>query len=580
MLLILLLSQFIGLAAAEQAAPELDPVRLQLKWRHQFQFAGYYAALEQGYYREAGLDVAIKEGASELDPVEEVVQGRAEFSIGTSVLAVRRAEGAPVVVLAPIFQHSPYILMASRRAGVESIHDLAGKKVGLEPQAAELLAYMRSEGLSTDGVIVQPNFYEMEPLMKGEMAAMSAYSTDEPYELAQAGFDHMILDPRSSGIDFYGDCLFTSEDQVKRNPQRVRAFLNASLKGWKYALAHSEEVINLILHRYSRRHSREHLQFEADVIRRLVQPDIIDVGYMNPGRWKYIANTYAELGLMPSGFSMDGFLYERNPAVKLLRFYETIAGLALLLVVTGAIGFRFFSLSRRLRWQIRERVKAEQGLRQAEERYRLLVEQAPFPIAINARESGAIRFVNPRAAEIFRVDRNAVLGRSSVEFYVQTEERAALLEALAHGEIVTNHELRLRRGDGDVFWAHMTMSRIVFDGEDALFCAFSDISARKQTEAERNQLIAELQAALAEIQTLSGLIPICCACKRIRDDEGYWQQVEGYITRRTGAQFSHGICPECFKEQYPEYAEEKERRAQQAHAPEHECAHEHCVEPA
>ena len=81
---------------------------------------------------------------------------------------------------------------------------------------------------------------------------------------------------------------------------------------------------------------------------------------------------------------------------------------------------------------------------------------------------------------------------------------------------------------------------------------------RKQAAEERERLVAELQKALSEVKTLRGYIPICASCKKIRDDKGYWNQVESYIERHTEAEFSHGICPDCLKRLYPEYAGEVE----------------------
>jgi hypothetical protein len=85
-----------------------------------------------------------------------------------------------------------------------------------------------------------------------------------------------------------------------------------------------------------------------------------------------------------------------------------------------------------------------------------------------------------------------------------------------------------------------------------------DITERKCIEEEREQLIAELQKALSEVKTLGGLLPICASCKKIRDDQGYWQQIEGYIREHTEAEFSHSICPECAKKLYPDLYEDKE----------------------
>jgi hypothetical protein len=86
-----------------------------------------------------------------------------------------------------------------------------------------------------------------------------------------------------------------------------------------------------------------------------------------------------------------------------------------------------------------------------------------------------------------------------------------------------------------------------------VLCAFTDITERKQAEEERERLIVELQEALAKIKTLRGFIPICASCKKVRDDEGYWHQVEVYIRDHSEAEFSHGLCPDCLKKLYPEF---------------------------
>jgi hypothetical protein len=84
----------------------------------------------------------------------------------------------------------------------------------------------------------------------------------------------------------------------------------------------------------------------------------------------------------------------------------------------------------------------------------------------------------------------------------------------------------------------------------------TDITDRKKTEEEREQLITQLEEALGEIKTLSGFLPICSSCKRIRDDKGYWNQIESYIRDHSEAEFSHGICPECAKKLYPDFVDE------------------------
>lgn len=313
-LLLVLALAALAACAAGRRAQQPEVVRLQLKWQHQFQFAGYYAAEEKGFYREAGLTVTLVTPEDGQDPAQAVLDGRAEYGIGTSDLLLLRARGYPVVVLAPIFQHSPLVLLAAAGQGIESVHDLAGRRVALEPQAAEIEAYLEREGIALAALDIVGHEGGVAALLDGRVAAMSAYLTDEPFALAAAGFDYRLFSPRSGGIDFYGDTLFTTEAELNAHPDRVRAFRSASLKGWRYALDHPEEMVELILARYGARHSREHLAFEARQTRRLVAPEAVPLGHVNPGRWRHVAEVYAALGLMPEDVSLAGFFYP--PALR------------------------------------------------------------------------------------------------------------------------------------------------------------------------------------------------------------------------------------------------------------------------
>lgn len=326
-----------GLRAAEASgAPE--HVRLQLKWRHQFQFAGYYAAVQQGYYRDAGLEVELVEAEPGKNPVDEVFAGRAEFGVGNSDLLLSRAEGKPAVVLAAIFQHSPLSLVARAAPGITAMPDLHNRPMMMvESEKAELLAYFKHEGVSLAGLNIRPHTQRIEDFIEGKVDAMSAYVTDQPFMLKEAGVSYLIFVARSGGIDFYGDNLFTTEAVIKKNPAMAKAFRAASLKGWDYALAHPDEIIDLILARYTTRHSRAHLEFEAMKTAELMHPGVIEVGHNNPGRWRHIAQTYAEFGLLPADFDFEGFLYEPNPQVNMTAFYWAFGVLAA--VALGALGW-------------------------------------------------------------------------------------------------------------------------------------------------------------------------------------------------------------------------------------------------
>jgi ABC-type nitrate/sulfonate/bicarbonate transport system substrate-binding protein len=270
-----------------------EKITLQLKWTHAFQFAGYYAAKELGYYREAGLDVNILEAGSETDPISDVIQNKAQYGVGSSGLLLSRASGKAVIVLAVIFQQSPYEIYAAPE--IHHLRDLIGKRLMLEPQSDELIAFLKKEGIPLDSVQMVPHSFSADGLLQGKTDAMSGYLSSEPYFFRQVNFPFQVFSPRSSGIDFYGDNLFTSEKELKNHPARVKAFRAASLRGWLYAKENRDKVIEMIFSKYSKIHSVDYLHFESDQMIPLLQPDLIDIGYMNPNRWKHIADTYSSI---------------------------------------------------------------------------------------------------------------------------------------------------------------------------------------------------------------------------------------------------------------------------------------------
>ncbi|MFA9215665.1 MAG: ABC transporter substrate-binding protein, partial [Sphingomonadaceae bacterium] len=322
------------LLTALAPARALEPVTLQLKWSHAFQFAGYYAAQELGYYRDAGLDVTIVPGSAGTDTVQTVLRGQADFGVGNSNLLLARKAGKPVVALAVIFQHSAAVLLASRKAMPDGPTGLLGKRIMIEPQIDEALAYLRQLGVPTERITLVPHSLDVADLIAGKVDAISAYSTYEPWFLNQAGFDYVQLSPLSAGIDFYGDNLFTTEAQIADHPERVRAFRAASLRGWEYAMAHPEQVVDWLRERYHAPHSRAFYLHEAAAMKPLLRADLIGIGYMNPVRWLHVADTYADLGLMPRAYPLTGFLYQPDAAPDLTWYYAGFAGLAATTLLT------------------------------------------------------------------------------------------------------------------------------------------------------------------------------------------------------------------------------------------------------
>ena len=362
---------FFALLLAVSPAFALEKVTLQLKWTHAFQFAGYYAAKEQGYYRDAGLDVSIVEAAPDTDPVRKVLEGEAQFGVGTSSLLLERAAGKSVVALAVVFQQSPYVIYT--RQNIRRLSDLKGGRMMLEPQSGELLAYLKKENVPLGSIEQVPHSFDPQDLIRGRIDAISGYVSNHSYYFTQARFPYQIFSPRSAGIDFYGDNLFTSEQELNSRPERVKAFRAASLRGWQYAKEHRDEVVDLILAKYSSRHTREYLRFESDQMIPLLQLNLIEIGYMNPIRWRHIADTYADIGLLPRDFLLNGFLYDASKP-DLTWFYRGLLIALLLTVIIGAVALYILQMNRKLQYSLAELGAAQEALAKSEKHYRLLVE--------------------------------------------------------------------------------------------------------------------------------------------------------------------------------------------------------------
>ena len=321
---------------ASHPAAALDPVSMQLKWKHQFQFAGYYAALEQGFYRAAGLDVTIREGGPGIDVAETVAGGKSDFGVCNASVLRDWTMGRRLVVLAAIFQRSPAVILVPRRADISSVSDLRGRTLMDTPGSDEIAAMLKREGVDYQSMLRVPHEGNPRDLLAGRADAMVAYSTNEPFVLEQLGAAFRTFSPDAYGIDFYGDNLCTSELEVKANRDRVAAFRAASVKGWAYALANKEATVDLIIRSYSNKKSREALLFEAEHTEALVGRDPDRIGEQDPERWRRIAATYRQLGLLTDDTLPAALIWDGNDGSQrrwLIALLFVTAGLAIAVLV-------------------------------------------------------------------------------------------------------------------------------------------------------------------------------------------------------------------------------------------------------
>ncbi len=439
------LASFLLLACPSSLyAQTLTPVSLELRWHHQFQFAGYYAALHKGFYLEAGLDVTLKEGGPEANPVQGVLSGRSEFGIALSSLVVNFLNGQPVRLLGPIFQHSPNILLVrGKDRRLVDLVNTSKPKIALMngDQDVDLKSMFLNEGIALERLNFVADERHLHDLLNQRVTAVNAYTSNEPYLLDKLDVPYTVLKPATYGMDFYGDVLFTHRDVEQKRPQVVAAFYAASKRGWQYALDHPDEIIDLIQSHYNtQKKSREHLAFEAKALHDLINPEVIEIGHNNPGRWKHIAATYARFGVVNDQQALDEFFYQPERRIDLTWFYWTLAGLAGVTLILGGIAFYIHRVNRRLAIAIEEKTRTEAQLLKSEAWHRVVFETTPSA-GIVWRPGFVLSAWNRQAEALFGWHREEVIGRSFGEFLITETDKPTLLPRLLHTNAAGEWEL-------------------------------------------------------------------------------------------------------------------------------------------
>lgn len=191
-----------------------------------------------------------------------------------------------------------------------------------------------------------------------------------------------------------------------------------------------------------------------------------------------------------------------------------------------------------------------------EEKYSKAFHSSPYGMILTRVADGKIFEANPGFAKFSGFVQKEILGKTTFDLsiWAHIEERREVVEELmAHGS-VKGVERTFKRKTGELVIGLFSAETLTINGETCIVSSIVDISERRRAEAEREKLVLEREKALCQLKVLNGLLPICASCKKIRDDKGYWSQLEVYITQHSEADFSHSLCPECMWTLYPEFA--------------------------
>ena len=300
---------FFSLILNLQAKGDLKKVSIQLEWKHQFEFAGIYAAKQKGYYKDIGIDLEIKEYKNNINISDDVINGKSTFGISSSSLILEKLQKKPIILLSSYFKQNALALAV--KPNIKTLNDLKGKKimaVEWELEHTSLGAMLKDANINKDDINLIPHDFKVDKFASGEVDAMSIFITSQPYQLDKLGVKYNIINPAAQGVYSYDVELFTSEKTVINNPKMVEDFIKATNKGWKYAFKYKNEIVDLIYNKYTKRKTKEALLYEADKTEKLFKTHIFKIGAVVPELIKLNTDMYVKLGLVKKNFNVADLL--------------------------------------------------------------------------------------------------------------------------------------------------------------------------------------------------------------------------------------------------------------------------------
>ena len=277
-------------------AKKLDDISLQLNWKYQFEFAGFIAAKEKGFYEDVGLNVTLKEYQFGEDVVDEVLNGNATFGVGSSSIIKDYLDGKPITLIASIFKKSALVIVS--KPNIKKPQDLIDKTLmATKPDIFELEFMFEQQKINIDDIYIVPHSFNIKDFADGKVDAMSAYKSDQLYKLDKMGVKYNVLDPSDYGVYSLQDEIFTKHDFFDDHKDIVDRFKLATKKGWEYALEHKDELVDIIYKKYSKGISKDELRHEADIIEKIVFPARYEIGSIDKlfleKQFKYFKDKYA-----------------------------------------------------------------------------------------------------------------------------------------------------------------------------------------------------------------------------------------------------------------------------------------------
>ena len=285
----------LGSGVAEAA----DELTLQLKWVTQAQFAGYYVALDKGYYEEVDLDVTILPGGPDIAPPQVIAGGGADVIIEWMPAALAsRERGVPLVNIAQVFDRSGMMLTCLKESGIETPEDFPGHTLGVWFFGNEypFLSWMSQLGIPTqggdDGVTVLKQGFNVDPLLQKQADCISTMTYNEYWQVIDAGLtpeDLVVFPYEDQGVATLEDGLYVLESSLEDEAMvdKLARFLEASIRGWEYAAEHPDEAADIVLENdETGAQTEKHQRRMMGEINKLVGDGDQGIGYLDPADYE------------------------------------------------------------------------------------------------------------------------------------------------------------------------------------------------------------------------------------------------------------------------------------------------------
>lgn len=485
-------------------------VTLLLPWKHQFQFAGYYMAIEKGFYKQEGFNVNIQEHNFNRDYIQEVSSGKYEFGVAHSALILKYfLSYNNLILLNAIHQSSPFALISLK---YKDLNNLSGKKLmmnNLQINNAPINAMLQSQNIKkSDYVLVENNFNPLS-LLTSQTDFMSVYLSNETFILKQKDLDYNIFHPKDYGYDFYSDILFTSKKMLEKNQDDVDKFRYASLKGWKYAYENIDETIEVILKYYNTQNkTKQALLYEANTLKKLAFVDNINFGEINPDRVKEIITTYRLMGLIndKSKLKSTEFIYNETNDLEFIftkpnrEYFQFIHNkyfkiMFIIIILIIVISFIY-------------KVKTTKLLKQQEDRLNLKNEVFNTYICSSTTDTnGTILSVSDALCKITGYKREELISQNQNIFKdKETSQRVYkdLWITISSGH-TWKGQLKNKKKDGSEYWIDIIISPIFDDTGNIIQyeSIFSDISLEKLLENFNVELEYQVKEKTKELEKLA-----------------------------------------------------------------------------